>query len=96
MPNALATKYNLSVLAAYPLDLEHPSPADVGPGPNHLNCIFTGPKYTAIISTYSTPACHSPHRLAAEIEPIENSMLSFSAIAYDYTVAAFEVDALLA
>ena len=59
VPTALATKYDLPVLAADPLTLEPPPPSTVGAGPDRLHYIFTDPTFAPVIAvlpaTFSVP-----------------------------------------
>jgi hypothetical protein len=58
-PKALATKYNLPVLAADPLTREPPPPSTIGAGPDCLHYIFTDPTFAPVIAvlpaTFSVP-----------------------------------------
>jgi hypothetical protein len=58
LPKALATKHNLSILAADPLELDAPPPAGVSPGPDRrLHFNFTAPENTPVIA--ALPAIHT-------------------------------------
>jgi hypothetical protein len=50
LPSALATKFDLPVLTADPLNLDPPPPATVGAGPDRLHHLFTDPELTPIIA----------------------------------------------
>jgi hypothetical protein len=50
VPTALATKYDLPVLAVDPLTLEPPPPSTAGAGPDRLHYIFTDPAFAPVIA----------------------------------------------
>jgi hypothetical protein len=59
VPTALATKYDLSVLAADPLALKPQPPSTASAGPDCLHYIFTDPAFAPVIAvlpaTFSVP-----------------------------------------
>jgi hypothetical protein len=58
-PSALATKFDLPVLAADPLNLDPPPPAIVGAGPDRPHYVFTIPELTPV---RRRSRCGSPQR----------------------------------